>query len=132
MAIITGTFTDDFVKSKSSRAFWEALTETNDYSNTFHLRSMRDVSVHVFGNFGTSGSLTVYGSNNPNDVDTDPTDSANTWVPFVMSKNGNAATFTAEGGAQLLDNYDYLCVGVTAGTGVDLDVRVKATHERQN
>lgn len=131
MAIVNGTFTDDFVRSKSARAFWETLTETNNFSNTFTVSSLRDMTVHVYGNFGTNGSLTVFGSNDPADIDTTPVSSTK-WVPVALAKNGNAATFTAFGGGQLLDNYDYICVGVTAGTGVDLDVRLKATHERQN
>lgn len=128
MAVITATITDRQPVSLSTKVVWETLTETNDFGSTFEVKDLTDMCVHVIGNFGAGGSLTVYGSNVPADVGVTP--ASGTWTPVALAKNGNNATFTAAGGGQLLDNYDYITVRVTAGTGVDLDVHLKATRKK--
>ena len=127
MAAITPVVTSDHVGANSTYALWETITETNDFGNSVEIKNLRDMCVHVIGNFGSGGSLTVYGSNVPADVNVTP--ASGTWVPVAFSKNGNPATFTATSGGQLLDNYRYITVRLTAGTGVDLDVYLKITHD---
>ncbi len=131
MTVITAAITDRQPTSQSTKCVWETLTETNNFGSTFDVRDLTDISVTVLGNFGSGGSLTVYGSNVDADVGTSPATGTTGWVPIVFAKNGNAATFTtAKGGGQLLDNYDYITVYVSAGTGVDLDVHLKASRKR--
>lgn len=84
-----------------------------DTGQPFRPSNLRDSVGQIFGTFGTGGSVTMQGSNDPR-VITDPSNAV--WVT-VQDSLGNAWTKTSAGGDNLLENYIYFRPHCTAGDG---------------
>jgi len=93
---------------------WAGLTNGNA-GKPYESTMFSDKSVHIFGTFGLGGSVTIYGSNDPNDLNTEPGVSGN-WV-VLTDPQANAITKTALAIEQILENPLLICPKVTAGDG---------------
>ena len=78
--------------------------------------NLADKSVHIFGTFGSGGSVTIYGSNDPADLAKVPGAGGANWV-VLTDPQGNALTKTALSIEQILENTLYMACKVTAGDG---------------
>lgn len=83
---------------------WAGLLNA-DQGSAVQFAKYADRCVQVTGTFGAAGSVTVEGSNN-----------GVNWFPLSRMAGG-PATFTAAGGAQILDNPLFMRPNVTAGDG---------------
>ena len=110
-------------KGKAGVISWLNLSN-GDYGSSKITAHLADKTAHIYGTFGVGGSVTLYGSNNINDLDVAP--SAGTWRPLQDSL-GNELTFTAQGGDIIMENYYYICAEVTDGDGnTALNVSISA------
>lgn len=92
---------------------WSGL-QLNDYGAGIEVGNLADKSAHFFGTFGTGGSVTLYGSNDPADLAKEPGTGGANWVALT-DPQGNAITKTALSIEQVLENPLYLACKVTAG-----------------
>ncbi len=108
MATIQGaiTYNDDGTRSAS----WANLTNTNADGSPVSIGRNRQAVFQAVGTIGTSGHITVEGSND-----------GETWVALHDSF-GNAIDLTAAGFAFIRDLPAYVRPHVTAGTGSTLSV----------
>lgn len=83
---------------------WTGLL-VGDTGSPVQFNKYADRCTQITGTFGVGGSVSMEGSN----------DGVN-WFP-VNKMAGGAATFTAAGGGQLLDNPLFMRPNVTAGDG---------------
>jgi len=98
----------------------------DEFTPTLVAGHLSDKTIHVYGTWGTGGSITFYGSNALASVGTDPETASNLWIPLKDNQD-NDITKTANGGDVVIENYWYICAKVTAGDGAtDLDVRICA------
>lgn len=84
------------------------------YGLPIEISDFDDKTAHIYNTFGSGGSVTLYGSNNPDDFDVDP--ASGEWVA-VVDPQGNAITKTSKATEVILENPRYLCPAVTAGDG---------------
>lgn len=114
------------------RVRWSGLTEA-DSGISYDFSTFTDKSVQVVGDFGTSGAASVYVSLNEADLNREPSAVGATWS-LATNVDGNGDIVVASAGAndviQILENAPYICVEITAGTGVSLDVIVHGTKRR--
>lgn len=110
MAIATLTQNTDFPGGKISQ--WTLAN--GDTGAPLSLPSLADKSVHIHGTFGTGGSVTLYGSNNPADFTVAA--GSGTWIALT-DPQGNAITKTAAAIEQILENVCFIAPKVTAGDG---------------
>ncbi len=96
---------------------WENMTATKDRGSGFGWPLGADASVHVFGNFGSGGSIQIEGSNTE-DV---PADGSSDWC-VLDDAYGNAMTFTSEELLAIGPVCRWIRPIKNAGTGFDLDV----------
>lgn len=93
------------------QALWDTLTASDTDGDPVSYPDHGDWCVQVSGNFGTSGEMTLQGSN----------DGSNWYA--LTDKQGNDITFTAAGIASPQENPRYIRPAITAGSGsIDLDV----------
>lgn len=116
-------------KLTTSSSIVKKVTLANgDFSQTLVVGHLTDNTVQVTGTFGTGGSVTLYGSNNEDDIGTAP--GTGTWVA-LEDNLGNAVTKTAAGGDVIVQSYALIAARVTAGDGTTaLTVRLKLTEKR--
>ncbi len=101
---------------------WAGLLN-GDTGAPLQIPSMSDKTVHIFGTFGSGGSVTLQGSNDPR-VLTNPGSAV--WVALT-DPQGNAITKTAAAIEALLENPIFIRPIVTAGDGsTDLTVIISA------
>lgn len=100
-----------------------------EYGRPIEISSFPDKTVHIYGTFGSGGSVTIYGSNNPVDAVGEGVDPASgTWVALV-DPQGNAITKTAAAIEQVLENPKYITAKVTAGDGTtSLTISINASR----
>jgi hypothetical protein len=97
-----------------------------DYLAPLDLSDYSDKTVHVYGTFGAGGSLTLFGSNNPDDAMTVPDPVTGSWAP-IEDSTGNAITKTSKSLEALVPNADLISGLVTAGdSNTALYVAIKA------
>lgn len=112
---------------RQERVFsWAGLTNGST-GKPYELPVYSDKTVHIHGTFGSGGSVTLYGSNNPADLLLEPAAVGATWVALTDSQ-GNAITKTALSIEQILENPWYICPKVTAGDGDTLLTVTIAAH----
>lgn len=111
MAIINLTYANDALVG-TKIITWGPLANT-DTGLPLNVTNMADKTVHIFGTFGSGGSVTLQGSNDPR-VITDP-NNAN-WQTLT-DPQGNAITKTSASLELLLENPRYIRPNVTAGDG---------------
>lgn len=106
------------------KVFWEALTSTNTQGVGAKISHYGDKNVQLTGTFTTT-TIVIEGSNDStNGVD-------GTWYQLV-DPQGNALSFTAAGGEQLLENPLWIRPRASASGGAtDVDVTVIASTPRQ-
>lgn len=86
---------------------------------------LSDKTMQVFGTFGSGGSVTMQGSNDPR-VMTDPSNAV--WFTLV-DPQANAITKTSAAGEAILENPRYIRPTVTGGDGTTaLAVIIAATR----
>jgi len=102
-----------------------------DSGQPFESGLMTDVTAQVYGTFGTGGSLSMQGSNDPRVV-TDYAAGTSTAQWFPIEDNlGNAWTKTAAGGDIVLQSPRFLRPICTAGDGTTaLTLILKAVGDR--
>lgn len=104
---------------------WTGITQA-DSGAAYDFSRFTDLSVQIRGTFGTSGALTVYGTNIDADAAKEPSDATASYRPLSnVDGLGDIATTSALL-AQILEAPKYVAPEVTAGTGVSLDVIVQA------
>lgn len=113
--------------SGSTASFPIGWTLTNgQYGRPLEISSFPDKCAHIFGTFGSGGSVTIYGSNNDADFDVDP--AGGTWAVLV-DPQGNAITKTSNAIEQILENPKYITAKVTAGDGTtSLTISINAAR----
>lgn len=101
---------------------WSNMT-TNDVGVPWELSFYADKTVHIFGDFGTNASVTMYGSNDPTCL----TDQANAAKFALTDPSSSAITKTAAAGEQILENPRFIWPEVTLGTDPAINVIIQAT-----
>lgn len=109
MAIIEAT---RFERGNAIVFNWAALAN-GDTGNPIVIPSFGDKTVQVFGTFGSGGSVTLQGSNDPRVI----TDPANAVWFALTDPQANAITKTSAAGEAILENPLYVRPSVTAGDG---------------
>lgn len=99
----------------ASPMLWTGLVN-GDSGAPIEVSNLPDKCVHVYGTFGSGGSVTLYGSNNPADLVLEPGAGGATWVALT-DPQGNAITKTALSIEQILENPLFMACKVTAGDG---------------
>lgn len=94
---------------------WSGLLNGDDGA-PIEVGDLSDKSVHIYGTFGATGSVTIYGSNDPADLAKVPGAGTDNWVALT-DPQGNAITKTAKSIEQILENTLYMACKVTAGDG---------------
>ena len=84
-----------------------------DTGQPISLHDSSDKTVQIFGTFGSGGSVTMQGSNDPR-VLTDPNNAV--WFSLT-DPQANAITKTAAAGEAILENPLYIRPNCTAGDG---------------
>ena len=119
----------DFIIRSVRRFEWKNLAN-GDHCAPITIPDFSDKTAHVFGTFGSGGSITVYGSNNEADLLVEPTNGASTWVALKDNLDNNI-TKTAIGGDIIIENYLFMSAEVTAGDGdTDLTLIISAKRVR--
>lgn len=96
---------------------------TDDTGQPWELSSYSDKTVQIFGNFGGTASVSIYGSNDPRVV----SDPANA-VWFVLTDpSSTAITKTSAAGEQIIENPRWIRPVVTLGTTPSITVIIQAT-----
>lgn len=109
MATITPTV--ETLRDGSIRTYaYETLTETNADGSPINEPEFSRRSVQVLGDFGSSGALTVQGSN----------DGGTTWAT-LNDPQGDPIVLTSAGIVEVQELAEMIRPAITAGTGVDLD-----------
>lgn len=112
MAIIQMQTYDDFIKNRSTYITWSNMAN-GDTGSPLQFAGHADKTMQVFGTFGSGGSVSFEGSNDPR-VDSDP-DNA---VWFTMNDPQTLPlTKTSAGGDLIIENPRYMRPHVTAGDG---------------
>ena len=75
-----------------------------------------DATVHFYGTFGTGGSVSFYGNNNPSDFTNQTAPGSGSWV-ILTDPQGNAITKTATSIEAILEMPLYMGPKCTAGDG---------------
>lgn len=101
---------------------WTGLT-TGDIGVAWELSKYSDKTAHIFGNFGTTGSVTLYGSNDPTCL----TDQASAAKFVLTDPSSTAITKTAAAGEQILENPRFIWPEVILGTTPAITVIIQAT-----
>lgn len=109
---VAPTSISDHVNNKSTIHTWTAIPN-GDYGEPVKISGAPDKCVQFFGTFGTGGSITFEGSNDPR-VETNIGSSV--WFALT-DPQANAITKTAAAGEQVLENPVYVRPRVTAGDG---------------
>lgn len=91
---------------------WAELAN-GDTGSSWESWKLADKTMQVFGTFGTGGSVTMQGSNDPR-VITDPSNAV--WFTLT-DPQANAITKTSADGEQIQENPRYIRPNVTAGDG---------------
>lgn len=114
--------TQEIIQGGGFAFTWTGL-ENGDYGTTIAVPGLPDKTVHFYGTQGTSPSLTVYGSNDPASLNTNPT-TGTSWVALT-DPQGNALTKTATPAIEaILENPRYIAVACTAGTGTSANITI--------
>lgn len=87
-----------------------------DTMATIECPQLSDKTVHIYGTFGTGGSVTIYGSNDIADKALAPDNAAAGWI-VLSDPNGNSITKTSKAIEVILENPRYITAKVTAGDG---------------
>lgn len=99
--------------------------DSDDATSLINLSNYSDKTIHVYGTFGAGGSLTIQGSNNP--------DEDGSTVATLHKTDLSNLTFTSAGCFTLLENPQWLRAKVTAGDGTTaLTVAICASTGRSN
>jgi len=88
------------------------ITTANDVGEKIKIPQYQDKTVHIYGDFATSGSVTMRGSNKPNPDEA----TAGDWFTLTDAQ-ANAITKTAAAGEVILENPLWISPIKTAGTG---------------
>ena len=83
--------------------------DSDDTTNLINVANYSDKTVHVYGTFGSGGSVTIKGSNKP--------DEDGTTVVALHKTDLSALTFTTAGCFTILENPLWIQAVVTAGDG---------------
>ncbi len=75
-----------------------------------------DATVHIYGTFGSGGSVTLYGDNNTLDFTNQTAPGSGSWVALT-DPQGNAITKTAASIEAVLEMPLYVAPACTAGDG---------------
>lgn len=95
---------------RGTKVYYNPVALDSDDSTTLmSVATYTDKTIHVYGTFGTGGSLTIQGSNKPNED--------GTTMVTLHKTDLSAMTFTAAGCFTLLENPLWLRAIVTAGDG---------------
>lgn len=89
---------------------WENLAN-GDTGEPLESCWFSDKTIQVFGTFGSGGSVTMQGSNDPRVL----TNAASAEWFSLVDPQGNAITKTASGGEAILENPRFIRPSVTAG-----------------
>jgi hypothetical protein len=101
---------------------WANLT-TDDYGQPWQRADYSDKTFQVKGDFGSTGNVALYGSNEATPVLTDDND----WFLLTDSTETALGTITAAGGGVILQNPRWIRPKVTLGTSPVLRVLIEAT-----
>jgi hypothetical protein len=102
---------------------WAGMT-TDDTGQPWERADYQDKTVQIFGNFGGTASVSIYGSNDPR-VITDPANA----VWFVLTDpSSTAITKTAAAGEQILENPRWIRPVTTLGSTPSITVIIQATR----
>lgn len=112
MAIINLTSADSSSLGGTRTITWAALGN-GDTGQPLESNNLSDKTVQIFGTFGTGGSVTLQGSNDPRVISNPGSD---VWFPLT-DPQGNAITKTAASGEQIMENPRWVRPSVTAGDG---------------
>lgn len=119
MAIVPLTSINE---GNSQTVSWAGLT-TDDTGQPWKLSTYSDKTVQIFGDFGGTASVSMYGSNDPRVV-SDPTNAV--WF-LLTDPQANAITKTAAAGEQILENPRWIRPVVTLGTTPSITIIIQAT-----
>lgn len=108
----TTPLTYDTSPSKLIYAKWVAVAN-GDKGQPLEAGEFADKTVQVFGTFGSGGSVTMEGSNDPRVI----TDSSNAIWFTLADPQGNAITKTSAAGEGILENPRFIRPSCTAGDG---------------
>lgn len=98
---------------------WEALTTTNTVGDWLETATLSDMTVQAVGSFTGTPTLTMQGSND------------GTTAVTLTDPAAAAVTFTAAGGAQILENYRYVRPSLSGGdVSTDIDVYLCAKGDQ--
>lgn len=104
--------TDDYIQNRSTYITWSNMAN-GDVGEYLKFAGHADKTMQVFGTFGTGGSLTFEGSNDPRVV-TDP----NNAVWFTMNDPQTLPLVkTSAGGDLIIENPIYMRPRVDSGDG---------------
>lgn len=112
MATRTATNINQDKVFKTQLIRWSGILNGDDGS-PMAVASYSDKTMQIFGTFGSGGSVTLQGSNDPR-VETDPSNAV--WFSLV-DPQGNAITKTAASGEAILENPFWIRPVCTAGDG---------------
>jgi len=90
---------------------WTGLTKTTDDTGAWYRNigpRFGDKSVHVFGTFGTGGTVAIQGSNEAENI---------TSNPILNDAQGNALSVSTGKIEQILENPAHIRPAVSAGDG---------------
>lgn len=112
MATVSVTHTPSF-DGRIARAQWEGFIAADDVGEAVQMGTYADRSVQVLGSFGTSGAITIQGSN----------DGGTTWAT-LSDPAGGSLVFTAAGIKAISELVDRIRPIQSAGSGADIDVHL--------
>ncbi len=95
---------------------WSGLTEALAKGQPAIMPGKSDKTVHIIGDFGTSGEVTLEGALDPNAVDAD--------FSALRDPQGNLIQVTGPALVAVQENVYLVRPRISAGTGVDVDVYV--------
>lgn len=114
MAVVTATIPVTSGLGEVQQFQW--VLANGDTGNPIGIPNNFDATVHVYGTFGTGGSISLYGSNNTADFTNQAPPGSGDWV-ILTDPQGNAITKTAASIEAVLEMPLYMGPKCTAGDG---------------
>lgn len=110
MAEVARSLSEFPINLKGVELYYNTVAmDTDDASSLLKVPDFSDKTVHVYGTFGAGGSVTIQGSNKP--------DEDGTTMATLHKTDLSALTFTTAGIFTILENPLWIRALVTAGDG---------------
>lgn len=126
MAMIPWTQVPQLTTSQSTVYKTTSALANGDYSESIMSGHLTDNQAHFTGTIGAGGSVTLYGSNDYADWNTDPASGG--WVVLKDNQDNNITKTSLPSGDIIVDTYAFIAAKVTAGDGTTaITPRIKTT-----